>query len=126
MAGADYCAALVVQVSFFLFLFVVVVVGGVFVQMAYLLRACSLDRLTGGGGGESRDAERLARNMTFFRENGRGAPELNRIQQESGRMWVRFHGGTDPGFLDLGTKGRRRRDPEADDVMLVRERAVKS
>ncbi|KAK6222498.1 hypothetical protein QIS74_04200 [Colletotrichum tabaci] len=80
----------------------------------------------GGGGGESRDAERLARNMTFFRENGRGAPELDRIQQESGRMWVRFHGGTDPGFLDLGTKGRRGRDPEADDVMLVRERAVKS
>ncbi|KAF4810793.1 hypothetical protein CGCSCA5_v010440 [Colletotrichum siamense] len=66
--------------------------------------------------GQPRDGGRLARNMSFFRENGRAAPELDRIQQESGRMWVRFHGGTDPGFLDLGTK---RHDPEAANSGLV-------
>ncbi|GJC89608.1 hypothetical protein ColLi_12446 [Colletotrichum liriopes] len=83
---------------------------------------------TGIGGSrghdEPKDNERLARNMTFFGEHGRGAPELNRIQQESGRLWVRFHGGTDPGFLDLGTK-KGRNDPEADNAMLVPESATK-
>ncbi|KAK1978592.1 hypothetical protein LZ30DRAFT_598818 [Colletotrichum cereale] len=77
----------------------------------------------GGGGGESKENERLARNMTFFGEGGRRAPELNRIHQESGRMWVRFHGGTDPGFLDLGTRGR---DPEADSARLVPGSGTKS
>ncbi|KAF6785969.1 hypothetical protein CMUS01_16534 [Colletotrichum musicola] len=65
----------------------------------------------GVGGQRDRSADgRLARNVSFFRENGRPAPELERIQQQSGRIWVRFHGGTDPGFLDLG-RGRRA-DPE--------------
>ncbi|OLN97894.1 hypothetical protein CCHL11_02599 [Colletotrichum chlorophyti] len=71
----------------------------------------------GAGGGETKDGGRLARNMSFFGANGRAAPDLDRIQRESGRMWVRFHGGTDPGFLDLGTKGRG--DPEAGDAPLV-------
>ncbi|KAF9878892.1 hypothetical protein CkaCkLH20_03792 [Colletotrichum karsti] len=78
---------------------------------------------TAGGGGGARDGNGeprggggLARNMSFFRE-GRSAPELDRIQHESGRLWVRFHGGTDPGFLDLGTKGRRI-DVEAIDTAL--------
>lgn len=64
----------------------------------------------GGGGGDDNgisSRDRLERNATFFRENGRAAPELDRIQEEAGRTWVRFHGGTDPGFVDLGTVGRR-------------------
>ncbi|TDZ25473.1 hypothetical protein Cob_v001494 [Colletotrichum orbiculare MAFF 240422] len=65
----------------------------------------------------NRDGERLARNTTLFREeSGRSAPELDRIQHESGRMWVRFHGGTDPGFLDLGG---RKGDAEAGNAPLV-------
>ncbi|KAK1460106.1 hypothetical protein CMEL01_03105 [Colletotrichum melonis] len=68
------------------------------------------------GGDGPRDGGRMARNMTFFKENGRSAPELHRIQQESGRMRVRFHGGMDPGFLDLGTG---RSDPEAANASLV-------
>ncbi|KXH54133.1 hypothetical protein CSAL01_11055 [Colletotrichum salicis] len=69
-----------------------------------------------GAGDQPRDGGRMARNLTFFKENGRAAPELYRIQQESGRMRVRFHGGTDPGFLDLGTG---RSDPEAANASLV-------
>ncbi|KAK1589831.1 uncharacterized protein LY79DRAFT_556412 [Colletotrichum navitas] len=72
---------------------------------------------TGIGGGGSKDSERWARNMTFFGKSRRTAPELNRIQRESGRMWVRFKGGLDPGFLDLGTK---RSDPEAANAGLLR------
>ncbi|UQC75381.1 uncharacterized protein CLUP02_02035 [Colletotrichum lupini] len=68
------------------------------------------------GGDGPRDGVRMARNMTFFKENGRSAPELHRIQQESGRMRVRFHGGMDPGFLDLGTG---RSDPEAANASFV-------
>ncbi|WYZ42051.1 hypothetical protein EsH8_V_000946 [Colletotrichum jinshuiense] len=71
----------------------------------------------GRGAGVPKDG-RLARNMTFFGENGSVAPELNRIQQESGRILVRFHGGNDPGFLDLGTTAKRD-DPEAMDASLV-------
>ncbi|KAK1957292.1 hypothetical protein LY78DRAFT_663757 [Colletotrichum sublineola] len=78
--------------------------------------ATSAGGARGNGGGGSEEDERLARNMTFFKKNRRRAPELNRIHQESGRLWVRFQGGTDPGFLDLGTKGR---DPEADSAGLV-------
>ncbi|GKT51044.1 uncharacterized protein ColSpa_11225 [Colletotrichum spaethianum] len=76
------------------------------------------------GCGDSRRDERLARNMTLFREDGRGAPELDRIHQESARTWVRFHGGTDPGFLDLGTK-KKRNDPEADNVGLMPPAPIK-
>lgn len=63
----------------------------------------------GGVGGSSSNgsSDKMERNATFFRENGRAAPELDRIQDEAGKMWVRFHGGTDPGFVDLGTMGRR-------------------
>lgn len=49
------------------------------------------------------DKERMERAATFVRDNGRAAPELDRIQDEAGRLWVRFHGGTEPGFMDLGS-----------------------
>lgn len=64
---------------------------------------------------------RMARHATFFRANGRSAPELDKIQDEAGRMWVRFHGGTDPGFMDLGAMGAKNRpvDAEASVVELV-------
>lgn len=79
-------------------------------------------RLSGAAG----DTDRLERNATFFRENGRAAPELDRIQEEAGKMRVRFHGGTDPGFVDLGTVGRgsggRPGDPEASVEALVSDR----
>lgn len=72
--------------------------------------------------------DRLDRNSTFFKQDGRAAPELDMIQGEAGRMWVRFHGGTDPGFIDLGAIGKRGRrnnapcaDPEASVVGLVAE-----
>jgi hypothetical protein len=52
------------------------------------------------------------RSVSFVRENGRAAPELGRIQDEAGRMWVRFHGGKDPGFFDLGSS-KSKRDAEA-------------
>lgn len=69
------------------------------------------------------DKDRIERNATFLRENGRAAPELDRIKEEAGRMWVRFHGGTDPGFVDLGTMGgrnyERRGDAEASVDSLV-------
>ncbi|KAK2041760.1 hypothetical protein LZ31DRAFT_527457 [Colletotrichum somersetense] len=70
----------------------------------------------GLGGGGTKESERLARNMTLFQKRRR-APELNRIHRESGRMYVRFQGGMDPGFLDLGTKGS---DPEAASARLLR------
>lgn len=72
-------------------------------------RRASLGNSGGGGSGNNGgdDRDRVERNATFFRENGRAAPELDRIQEEAGKMWVRFHGGTDPGFVDLGTMGRR-------------------
>lgn len=73
---------------------------------AGLGRSGSTRGLGVGPGGEN-DKDRLERNATFFKENGRAAPELDRIQDEAGKMWVRFHGGTDPGFVDLGTVGRR-------------------
>lgn len=67
--------------------------------------------------------DRLERNATFFKEDGRAAPELDRIQGEAGNMWVRFHGGTDPGFIDLGAMGRKNNvqqvDAEASSVALV-------
>ncbi|KAF3762474.1 hypothetical protein M406DRAFT_264942 [Cryphonectria parasitica EP155] len=44
---------------------------------------------------------------SFRRENGRAAPELDKIQDEAGRMWVRFHGGTDPGFVHLEAMEKR-------------------
>lgn len=69
------------------------------------------------------DPGRLQRNATFFKENGRAAPELDRIENEAGRTWVRFHGGNNPGFVDLGAMGRkgngRSGDPEASMVALV-------
>lgn len=69
--------------------------------------------------------DRLDRNATFFKEDGRAAPELDRIQGEAGKMWVRFHGGTDPGFIDLGAIGRkndvRHADAEASNMALVPE-----
>lgn len=78
--------------------------------------------VAGGGGGGQQQQQKPAsmldsdkRRSTFVRENGRAAPELDRIQQEAGRMWVRFHGGTDPGFVDLGsveTGGRKNRGGE--------------
>ncbi|KAK1996996.1 hypothetical protein LX36DRAFT_91679 [Colletotrichum falcatum] len=77
---------------------------------------------TGGLGGGSVENDRLTRNMTLFKKRRREVPELNRIHQESGRMWVRFRGGMDPGFLDLGTRGG---DPEsASAVLLPRSRDV--
>lgn len=54
----------------------------------------------------------LDRATSFVRNNGRAAPELGKIQDEAGRMWVRFHGGNDPGFFDLGN-AKNRRDAEA-------------
>lgn len=71
-------------------------------------------RLGGDGDGDLRNKGRHERTATFFKENGRAAPELDRIQDEAGRMWVRFHGGTDPGFVDLGTMGRRNNDRRGD------------
>lgn len=50
------------------------------------------------------DKERMDRAATFVRDNGRAAPELYRIQDEAGRLWVRFHGGKEPGFMDLGSR----------------------
>lgn len=50
------------------------------------------------------DKERLDRSATFFKKDGRAAPELDRIQDEAGKLWVRFHGGLDPGFMDLGSR----------------------
>lgn len=70
------------------------------------------------------EKDRLERNATFFRAGGRLAPELDRINGEAGRMYVRFHGGTDPGFVDLGAMGKRndrRVDAEASVVALVPE-----
>lgn len=66
----------------------------------------------GGPVQNSRDGEQLDRSATFVRNNGRAAPELGRIQDEAGRMWVRFHGGRDPGFVDLGS-AKNQRDAEA-------------
>lgn len=66
----------------------------------------------GGPSQNPRDGESLDRSATFVRNNGRAAPELGRIQDEAGRMWVRFHGGRDPGFVDLGSS-KNRRDAEA-------------
>lgn len=67
--------------------------------------------------------DRLDRNATFFKQDGRAAPELDRIQGEAGKTWVRFHGGTDPGFIDLGAIGRKNNahhaDAEASVVRLV-------
>ncbi|KAJ4420912.1 hypothetical protein N0V82_004092 [Gnomoniopsis sp. IMI 355080] len=67
--------------------------------------------------------DRLERNATFFKEDGRAAPELDRIQNEAGKLWVRFHGGTDPGFIDLGAIGGRNNvlhaDAEASSMALV-------
>lgn len=68
----------------------------------------------GNGGGGSGRRDQVERNVAFFRENGRAAPELDRIQEEAGKTWVRFHGGTDPGFVDLGTMGRRNNRTQGD------------
>lgn len=77
--------------------------------------------LHGPGGpvqGGVRDGEPLDRSATFVRNNGRAAPELGRIQDEAGRMWVRFHGGKDPGFVDLGSQ-KNYRDAEASASSLL-------
>lgn len=96
----------------------------------------------GGGGGASTtvppggtttsrnlavyEKERMTRAASFMRENGRAAPELDRIQNEAGKLWVRFHGGTEPGFVDLGSHrsvarraDRAGRDAEASIESLV-------
>lgn len=88
----------------------------------------------GGGGGVSDltgyEKERMDRAATFVRDNGRAAPELDRIQDEAGRLWVRFHGGTEPGFMDLGSRTvaknaeRTGRDAEASVERLVPENGV--
>ncbi|KAK7739721.1 hypothetical protein SLS53_005691 [Cytospora paraplurivora] len=64
---------------------------------------------------------RLDREGTgFFREKGRSAPELGMIKQDAGRMWVRFHGGREPGFMELGT-GKNKLDAEASMASLLAE-----
>lgn len=68
----------------------------------------------------------LDRKTTFITQDRRAAPELDRIEDEAGKMWVRFHGGTDPGFIDLGAMGRKGRknrhaDPEASMATLSLE-----
>ncbi|CAN8105557.1 unnamed protein product [Discula destructiva] len=66
------------------------------------------------------ERDRRDRNATFFRQNGRAAPELDKIQGEAGKMLVRFTGGTDPRFVDLGgRRGNRQVDAEASVVELV-------
>lgn len=75
----------------------------------------------GGGGRSNRelsgyDKERMERAATFVRDNGRAAPELDRIQDEAGRLWVRFHGGTAPGFMDLGSSRSAARSAEQRDA----------
>lgn len=72
----------------------------------------------GGPAHNARDGDALDRSATFVRNNGRAAPELGRIQDEAGRMWVRFHGGKDPGFVDLGSSNNHR-DPEASASSLL-------
>lgn len=72
----------------------------------------------GGPAHNARDGDALDRSATFVRNNGRAAPELGRIQDEAGRMWVRFHGGKDPGFVDLGSS-KNYRDPEASASSLL-------
>lgn len=66
----------------------------------------------GGPTQNAREGSGLDRSTSFVRDNGRAAPELGRIQDEAGRMWVRFHGGKDPGFFDLGSS-KNHRDAEA-------------
>lgn len=66
----------------------------------------------GGPAQNAREGGGLDRSTSFVRDNGRAAPELGRIQDEAGRMWVRFHGGKDPGFFDLGSS-KNHRDAEA-------------
>lgn len=79
----------------------------------------------GDGGLSGYDKERMERAATFVRDNGRSAPELDRIQDEAGRLWVRFHGGIEPGFMDLGSRTvaknaeRSGRDAEASVENLV-------
>lgn len=65
----------------------------------------------GGPMQHARDGDGLDRTASFFRDNGRAAPELGKIQDEAGRMWVRFQGGKDPGFFDLGN-AKNHRDAE--------------
>lgn len=82
--------------------------------------------VVGGSGAVSAyDKERMERAATFVKDNGRSAPELDRIQDEAGRLWVRFHGGIEPGFMDLGSRTvaknaeRTERDVEASVENLV-------
>lgn len=42
------------------------------------------------------------------------------IKQDAGRMWVRFHGGKEPGFMELGT-GKNKHDAEASMASLLAE-----
>lgn len=64
----------------------------------------SLSTGSRGDMGSGYDKERMERAATFVKDNGRAAPELDRIQDEAGRLWVRFHGGKEPGFMDLGNR----------------------
>lgn len=72
--------------------------------------------------GQQRSMSKLDRTQTFIRENGRSAPELALIKEDAERLWVRFHGGTDPGFMELGT-GREYNDAEASMACLLAEAA---
>lgn len=65
-----------------------------------------------------RPVNRMDSMQNFIRENGRSAPELARIKEDAGRMWVRFHGGNEPGFLELGT-GKKVTDAEASMASLL-------
>ncbi|ROV91205.1 hypothetical protein VMCG_09358 [Cytospora schulzeri] len=70
-----------------------------------------------------RPLNRLDSMQNFIRENGRSAPELARIKEDAGRMWVRFHGGNEPGFMELGTGGKKsNNDAEASMASLLAER----
>ncbi|ROV96177.1 hypothetical protein VSDG_05026 [Cytospora chrysosperma] len=62
--------------------------------------------------------KRLNSMQPFIRENGRAAPELAMIKQDAGRMWVRFHGGNEPGFMEFGT-GKKGHDTEASMASLL-------
>ncbi|KUI59958.1 hypothetical protein VP1G_07183 [Cytospora mali] len=66
-----------------------------------------------------RGLRRLDSMQNFIRENGRSAPELGRIKEDAGRMWVRFHGGNEPGFMELGSKKNTNLDAEASAASLL-------
>ncbi|KUI66885.1 hypothetical protein VM1G_02436 [Cytospora mali] len=68
---------------------------------------------------EPRGLRRLDSMQNFIRENGRSAPELGRIKEDAGRMWVRFHGGNEPGFMELGSKKNSNLDAEASAASLL-------